>query len=317
MSFVSFCTFQSSEVIKIEKSPYSNIPGTQKIYVKTWGCAHNSSDSEYMAGQLAAFGYTLTDVKTEADLWLLNSCTVKNPAEDHFRNEIELAQKSGKYIVVAGCVPQGAPKAQFIQGLSVIGVQQIDRVVEVVEETLKGNTVRLLAPKKENGKKVGGASLQLPKVRRNPLIEIIAINTGCLNQCTYCKTKHARGDLGSYPPEEIVARAKQAFREGVVEIWLTSEDTGTYGRDIGTSLPVLLWALVDVIPEGCRLRLGMTNPPYILEHLDEMSKVLNHPRVYSFLHVPVQSGSDSVLGEMKREYCRKDFMHVVDFLQER
>lgn len=66
----------------------------------------------------------------------------------------------------------------------------------------------------------------LPKVRKNPLIEIIPINTGCLNQCTYCKTKHARGELGSYPPEEIIERARQSFTEGVVEIWLTSEDTG-------------------------------------------------------------------------------------------
>ncbi|GLV44868.1 uncharacterized protein CBL_14560 [Carabus blaptoides fortunei] len=305
------------EVPEIPKSVMSNIPGTQTIYVKTWGCAHNSSDSEYMAGQLAAYGYSLTQEKDKADLWLLNSCTVKNPAEDHFRNEIDSAKRQGKHIVLAGCVPQGAPKASFFQGLSVIGVQQIDRVVEVVEETLKGNTVRLFATKKENGKKSGGASLLLPKVRRNPLIEIIAINTGCLNQCTYCKTKHARGDLGSYPPEEIIARARQAFQEGVVEIWLTSEDTGTYGRDIGTSLPALLWQLVKEIPEGCRLRLGMTNPPYILEHLDEMSKILNHPRVYSFLHVPVQSGSDSVLADMKREYCRDDFKNVVDFLQNR
>ncbi|CAG9829168.1 unnamed protein product [Diabrotica balteata] len=294
-----------------------NIPGTQNIYIGTWGCAHNSSDSEYMAGQLAAYGYKLTDNKSEADLILLNSCTVKSPAEDHFRNEIESAKKQGKHLVLAGCVPQGAPKSSFIQGLSIIGVQQIDRVVEVVEETLKGNTVKLLGTKKENGKKMGGASLLLPKVRRNPLIEIIAINTGCLNQCTYCKTKHARGDLGSYPPEEIVARAKQAFEEGVVEIWLTSEDTGTYGRDIGTSLPELLWKLVEVIPEGCRLRLGMTNPPYILEHLEEIAKIMADSRVYAFLHVPVQSASDAVLGDMKREYCRKDFEHVVDFLRER
>ncbi|XP_050308772.1 threonylcarbamoyladenosine tRNA methylthiotransferase [Anthonomus grandis grandis] len=294
-----------------------NIPGVQSIYVKTWGCAHNSSDSEYMAGQLSAYGYQLTDDKTKANLWLLNSCTVKNPAEDHFRNEIESAKKQGKHVVLAGCVPQGAPKSSFVQGYSVIGVQQIDRVVEVVEETLKGNTVKLMGTKKENGKKIGGASLLLPKVRRNPLIEIIAINTGCLNQCTYCKTKHARGDLGSYPPEEIVARAQQAFEEGVVEIWLTSEDTGTYGRDIGTSLPALLWQLVEVVPPGCRLRLGMTNPPYILEHLEEIAKIMHHPRVYRFLHVPVQSGSDQVLADMKREYCRKDFEHVVEFLQEK
>lgn len=92
---------------------------------------------------------------------------------------------------------------------------------------------------------------------------------------------------------------------------------GTYGRDIGTSLPELLWQLVDVIPNGCRLRLGMTNPPYILEHLEEVAKIMSHPRVYSFLHVPVQSGSDEVLADMKREYCRQDFEHVVDFLQQK
>lgn len=69
-------------------------------------------------------------------------------------------------------------------------------------------------------------------------------------------------------PDEIVARAAQSLSEGVKEIWLTSEDTGTYGRDIGTSLPELLWKLVDIIPEDCMLRVGMTNPPYILEHLE-------------------------------------------------
>ena len=214
-------------------------------------------------------------------------------------------------------MPQGAPKSNFIQGLSIIGVHQIDRVVEVVEETLKGNTVKFLSKKKEAGKKTGGASLFLPKIRRNPLIEIIAINTGCLNQCTYCKTKHARGELGSYKPEQIIERAEQAFKEGVSELWLTSEDTGAYGRDIGTNLPELLWKLVDVIPDGCRMRIGMTNPPYILEHLEEIGKILQHPKIYSFLHIPVQSGSDKILSYMKREYTRADFEYIVDFLKER
>ena len=78
-----------------------------RVYVKTWGCAHNSSDSEYMAGQLAAQGYTITNNKEEANLWLLNSCTVKNPAEDHFKNEINKGLDNNKKVVVAGCVPQG------------------------------------------------------------------------------------------------------------------------------------------------------------------------------------------------------------------
>ena len=69
---------------------------------------------------------------------------------------------------------------------------------------------------------------------------------------------------------------------------MTSEDTGTYGRDIGSSLPALLQAVVAELPDGVMLRLGMTNPPYILEHLEAMADVLSHPRVYSFLHIPVQ-----------------------------
>lgn len=74
---------------------------------------------------------------------------------------------------------------------------------------------------------------------------------------------------------------------------------------------------MEVIPEGCMMRVGMTNPPYILEHLEEIGKILATPRVYAFLHVPVQSGSDSVLGDMKREYCCEDFHKVVDVLRER
>uniref|UniRef100_A0A3P9JUS8 tRNA-t(6)A37 methylthiotransferase n=1 Tax=Oryzias latipes TaxID=8090 RepID=A0A3P9JUS8_ORYLA len=295
----------------------SVIPGMQKIWMKTWGCSHNNSDGEYMAGQLAASGYKMTDDPAEADLWLLNSCTVKNPAEDHFRNSIKKAQEQDKKVVVAGCVPQAQPRMDYLKGLSIIGVQQIDRVVEVVDEAVKGHSVRLLGQKKEGGRRLGGARLDLPKIRKNPLIEIISINTGCLNACTYCKTKHARGDLASYPIEELVKRVRQSFQEGVCEIWLTSEDTGAYGRDIGTDLPTLLWRLVEQIPDGAMLRLGMTNPPYILEHLGEMAKILNHPRVYAFLHVPVQSASDSVLMDMKREYCIDDFKRVVDFLKER
>ncbi|CAB3363624.1 Hypothetical predicted protein [Cloeon dipterum] len=309
-----------SELLELRPSEVPNtdshIPGTQKIYFKTWGCTHNTSDSEYMAGQLQEYGYQIVndDQRDEADLWILNSCTVKTPAEDHLRNYMKMAK--GKPLVVAGCVPQGAPRSGYLSNISTIGVQQIDRVVEVVEETLKGNTVRLLGPKRQGGKKLGGASLLLPKVRRNPLIEIIPISTGCLNACTYCKTKHARGDLGSYPPAEIVARARQAFEEGVCELWLTSEDTGAYGRDIGTNLTEMLWQVVETIPDGCMLRLGMTNPPYMVELLPEMVKILNHPRVYSFLHVPVQSASDGVLADMKREYVRSDFEHLVDFLRE-
>ncbi|KNE63754.1 MiaB-like tRNA modifying enzyme, archaeal-type [Allomyces macrogynus ATCC 38327] len=295
-------------------------PGKAKVYVRTWGCSHNNSDSEYMAGILASHGYTIVATGDDADLWVLNGCTVKNPSEQTFVNAIRQAQDKGKKVVLAGCVTQAAPRNKMWDGLSIIGVQQIDEVVYVVEETLLGHSVRLMDPKKEPGTKVraGGAKLALPKIRKNPLIEIIAINTGCLNQCTYCKTKHARGELASYPVAEIVARVRQVLAEGIVEIWLTSEDTGTYGRDIGTDLPTLLWAILAELPtEGSvMLRVGMTNPPYILEHLPAMAEILRDARVYAFLHVPVQAAADRVLLDMRRQYSQAEFRQVVDYLRE-
>ncbi|XP_048332265.2 uncharacterized protein LOC125423073 isoform X2 [Ziziphus jujuba] len=289
----------------------SKIPGTQTIYIKTFGCSHNQSDSEYMAGQLSTFGYSLSDNPEEADLWLINTCTVKSPSQSAMDTLISKCKIARKPLVVAGCVPQGSRDLKELEGVSIVGVQQIDRVVEVVEETLKGHEVRLL-----NRRTL--PALDLPKVRKNKFVEILPINVGCLGACTYCKTKHARGHLGSYTIDSLVGRVRTVIADGVKEIWLSSEDTGAYGRDIGVNLPTLLNAIVAELPsdKSTMLRIGMTNPPYILEHLKEIADVLCHPCVYSFLHVPVQSGSDRVLSAMNREYSVGEFRTVVDTLTE-
>ncbi|KAF3944968.1 hypothetical protein ACB098_01G122800 [Castanea mollissima] len=289
----------------------SQIPGIQTIYIKTFGCSHNQSDSEYMAGQLSAFGYSLSDSPEEADLWLINTCTVKSPSQSAMDTLIAKCKNAKKPLVVAGCVPQGSRDLKELEGVSIVGVQQIDRVVEVVEETLKGHEVRLL-----NRKTL--PALDLPKVRKNKFVEILPINVGCLGACTYCKTKHARGHLGSYTIDSLVGRVNTVIADGVKEIWLSSEDTGAYGRDIGVNLPTLLNAIVAELPPDAStmLRIGMTNPPFILEHLKEIAEVLRHPCVYSFLHVPVQSGSDAVLNAMNREYTVSEFRTVVDTLTE-
>ncbi|PON33176.1 MiaB-like tRNA modifying enzyme, archaeal-type [Parasponia andersonii] len=264
-----------------------------------------------MAGQLSAFGYSLSENPEEADLWLINTCTVKSPSQSAMDTIITKGKSAKKLLVVAGCVPQGSRDLKQLEGVSVVGVQQIDRVVEVVEETLKGHEVRLLTRKTL-------PALDLPKVRKNKFVEILPINVGCLGACTYCKTKHARGHLGSYSVDSLVGRVRTVILDGVKEIWLSSEDTGAYGRDIGVNLPTLLKAIIAELPSDAStmLRIGMTNPPFILEHLNEIADVLCHPCVYSFLHVPVQSGSDAVLSGMNREYTVSEFRTVVDTLTE-
>ena len=158
---------------------------------------------------------------------ILNSCTVKDPSEAAFHNFVTEGQKLGKKLVVAGCVPQGIlgvdnftyimkfiihllciadSEASWLRDLSILGVKQIHRVLEVVEETLKGNCIQLLSLK-------GLPPLNLPKVRRDPHIEIVPISEGCLGHCTYCKTRFARGKLMSYPMDMICQRIQEVSIE--------------------------------------------------------------------------------------------------------
>jgi len=292
------------------------VPGTQRVYVKTFGCSHNTSDAEFMMGQLSSYGYHLVDSPQEADVCVINSCTVKGPSQEAFMTAVQRAKAMGRPVVVSGCVPQADRTIPGLEDVSVIGITQIDRVVEVVEQTLQGHIVRLLGKKSL-------PSLDLPKVRRNPHVEIIPLSTGCLGSCSYCKTKHARGKLGSYETEAILDRVRRAISEGVMEIWLTSEDTGAYGIDLATDIAALLRAVVGVLEAHpgsagrVMVRLGMTNPPYMLRHCGSVGEVLRHPQVYEFIHVPIQSGSNDTLRHMVREYTVEDFHALVDGLKQR
>jgi threonylcarbamoyladenosine tRNA methylthiotransferase CDKAL1 len=233
------------------------IPGAGRtVYVKSYGCGHNTSDGEVMAGLLQRAGYNVTNslVAERIDAFLINSCTVKSPSESSFRALVAECKRRGGEVVVTGCVPQADAKQAEEQwgDVSVIGVQQIERVVEVVEEALRGNRVHLLGRSKKNK-----PSLDLPKIRRNQFVEIIPINLGCLGACTYCKTVHARGSLTSYTREQVVSRVRQSVAEGVKEIRLTSEDAGAYGRDIGTNIAQLLRDVLEAVPDGVMVKLGM------------------------------------------------------------
>lgn len=324
-------TVNPRENPKRQREKHGNdVPGDATIFVHTFGCGHNVSDGEYMAGQLVDHGYRITDDFKSADCFLINSCTVKNPSEDHFVTLVRRAKESGKPVVVAGCVPQGDPQGKEWSDVSVIGVKQIHQAASVVEEALRGHIVRAIDEKETSH--AGGRRqvvreevlpivaetiplprLDLPKVRRNNFIEIIPINVGCLNNCTYCKTKQARGDLQSWPVDEIVNRVRQVVLEGVREIRLTSEDVGAYGIDIGTDIVQLLLAVSkEVERTDVMIRVGMSNPPYLLRHVGAVAEILKHKNFFEFIHIPVQSGSNAILDSMKREYTVEEFLECVD-----
>jgi MiaB-like tRNA modifying enzyme len=276
-----------------------------KVYIKTFGCSLNLADSEAMAGILEKEGNFLVNSSDEADLIVINSCAVKNEAENKlFR---ELRKNKDKKIVVTGCVPQSNPSylKTKLKDYSILGVNQLDKVAGVAEEVMNGSIVQLISKEKKE-------RVTLPKHRLNLFVEIIPICEGCMDSCNYCKTKHARGSLYSYRPREIREAAFNALNEGVKEIWLTSQDNGCYGFDIGTNSAELINNICEHPNKDFKLRFGMANPHHIKKILPQLIEAFKNPQVYKFLHIPIQSGSDKVLEEMKRTYTAKDYLDIVE-----
>ncbi|MFQ5474665.1 MAG: tRNA (N(6)-L-threonylcarbamoyladenosine(37)-C(2))-methylthiotransferase [Candidatus Nanoarchaeia archaeon] len=276
-----------------------------KIAFITFGCSLNQADSEAMAGLLSSVGYDVVEDADSANLVVVNSCTVKNLAESKFFKIIKDLELKNKKIVVAGCIPQADRKLveESLKDYSIVGTSQLKRIVEVVEQTMEGNVIHYLQREKN-------PRLDLPKIRKNEIIDIIPISEGCLDACAYCKTKHARGSLLSYDPEMIVQQVRDAVKDGCKEIWMTSQDTGCYGFDIDTSLPELMKRVLSI--EGdYMVRMGMMNPHHVLNILENMIDIYKNPRVFKFLHIPVQSGNDIVLGKMGRRYSVEEYKQII------
>lgn len=273
------------------------------IHFITFGCSANQADSEQMAGLLKEARFKIVDTLETADIVILNSCTVKNPSEKSFFRKLEEIKSKYCYkiIIIAGCIPQSDPEK--VSNYSLIGPRQIHKVVEVVEEAINGNVIHAL-----NDDEV--PSLNQPRCRKNNLIAIIPIARGCLGNCTYCKTKSARGNLVSYSIEDVKKEVETASRDGVKEVWLTSQDNSCYGFDINTNLAKLLEELVTV-PGKFMIRLGMMNPNHLLKYKDDFIQILEHPKIFKFLHLPVQSGSNEILKKMNREYTLQEFNNLV------
>ncbi|MFW5852839.1 MAG: tRNA (N(6)-L-threonylcarbamoyladenosine(37)-C(2))-methylthiotransferase, partial [Nanoarchaeota archaeon] len=229
--------------------------------------------------------------------------------ESFFKKKLKELSKKGKKVVVAGCISQSDSDVKELEDFSLIGTYQIHNITPVVEETLNGNTVRLVAEENES-------RLNLPKIRQNELIEIVPISHGCDGHCTFCKTKQARGELYSYPIKDIVKHVKNAVNEGVREIWLTSQDNGAYGLDIDTDFTELLKQILR-IPGDYKIRVGMANPWHMLDILDEMIWLFKeHKKLFRFLHIPVQAGNNRVLKLMGRKHSAQDFKYITKRLRD-
>jgi MiaB-like tRNA modifying enzyme len=275
-----------------------------RIYVEAFGCSANMADSEMIQGLLRRAGHIIAVEPESADASLILSCTVKTPTQKKIEKRIRKIHRFERPLVVAGCMPKAQRDlvAKLAPGASMMGPNNIREVVEVVETALKGGALEALE---------GGDPDRtcLPRIRENPLIHIAPIASGCLGSCSYCIVKRARGGLTSFPAEAIVEDARAALRSGCKEIWITAEDTAAYNWE-GIVLPGLLERLSS-FPGLYFIRVGMMTPNQALPILEDLIEAYRSERIFKFLHIPVQSGSDEVLRRMGRRYTVDDFQGLV------
>ncbi len=274
-----------------------------KIFVEAYGCSASFSDSEMMSGLILNGGHTLVDNSSESDLNIVVTCSVKDATANKMIHRIKSLKT--KPLVVAGCLPKAEKSTveKFSENASLLGPNSLGKTLQVIDSTLKGT--KQIALEDSDLSKVG-----LPKVRLNPVIGIVEIASGCMSECTFCQTKLSKGGLTSYRIGDIVRQIETEIKDGCKEVWLTSTDNGCYGFDINTDLPSLIDTVVD-IPHDFKIRVGMMNPMYMSRIKENLIKSFDSDKVYKFLHIPVQSGSNKVLNDMKRGHTVETFREIV------
>ena len=273
-----------------------------KIWVEAYGCSASFSDSEMISGLIVNGGHTLANNSEESDLNVIVTCSVKDATAAKMVHRIK--KSNSKPLVVAGCLPKAEQKTveKFAENASLLGPNSIGKTLQVIKSTLDGQ--KIVALEDTDISKIG-----LPKIRLNSAIGIVEIASGCMSECTFCQTKLSKGDLKSYRIGDIVRQVKTEISDGCNEVWLTSTDNGCYGLDIGADLPELVNTISE-IDKNFFIRVGMMNPMYMPKIRDGLLKSFESNKVFKFLHVPVQSGSNKVLNDMKRGHTEQTFRDV-------
>ena len=289
---------------------------TQKLHIKTWGCQMNEYDSSKMADLLhSTHGLELTDVPEEADVLLLNTCSIREKAQEKVFHQLgrwkELKKSNPKLLIgVGGCV--ASQEGEHIRTRApyvdiVFGPQTLHRLPEMINQIRggKSSVVDISFPEIEKFDR-------LPEPRAEGPTAFVSIMEGCNKYCTYCVVPYTRGEEVSRPVDDILFEIAQLAEQGVREVNLLGQNVNayrgpTYDGEICTFAEVLrLVAAIDGID---RLRFTTSHP---IEFTDDIIDVYRDtPELVSFLHLPVQSGSDRILTMMKRGHTAIEYKSII------
>jgi threonylcarbamoyladenosine tRNA methylthiotransferase CDKAL1 len=268
-----------------------------KIYIETYGCTANKNDENIMRGLLERHHHKLVSQIADADLLILNTCTVIQTTEQRMLSRLRVFKQTQKPLIVTGCMAAAQP--QLIHSITphalFLPPRSIHHIIDLINGTqpVMTETPKPLMPKHYD-------SITTP----------ITIAEGCALSCAYCITKIARGNLHSFPQKDILTDITTALRHGCKELYLTAQDTAAYGLDTHTNLGVLLTNITQLL-HTFRVRVGMMNPSTLKKNLTPILTAFAHSAIYKFLHIPVQSGDNDILAKMNRKYTIDEFMDIV------
>jgi len=272
-----------------------------RYHIETYGCTSNRGETQQIEQALREGGHHPVDGPEAADVAILNTCTVLEKTEQNMlRRAKELDAETPGDLVVTGCMA-------LAQG-DMFREEDVDAEIlhwdEVPDHVLNGE-----CPTVTDGTE--------PVL--NGVVGILPIARGCMSDCSYCITKQATGRIDSPSVEENVEKARALVHAGAKEVRITGQDTGVYGwdRNQGESLlPELLDRICDIDGQF-RVRVGMANPKGVHGVREELARVFaENDELYNFLHAPVQSGSDDVLADMRRQHAVGEYVEVVETFDE-
>lgn len=269
-----------------------------KIFTEVYGCTANKADASLIKGLLLENNYELTEKSENADTIVVLTCTVIDTTEQKILSKLKKYKKTGKPVIIAGCMAslQNEKVKKILPDAKFLPPQYSHHIINVIN-----NRKTVFKKKNKTSFTKHFDSITAP----------ISIAEGCMFSCAYCITTIARGKLHSFPIDEIKKDVCFAVKNGCKEIQLTSQDTSSYGFDNKNNLGELLLEICK-IQGDFRTRVGMMNPYTCKKNLEIIIKGFNNPKIYKFIHLPVQSGDNSILEKMNRKYTVKDFIKIVE-----
>ena len=281
-----------------------------RFHIETYGCTSNMGNSMDAASALISLGHLPSNIE-EADIIVVNTCAVTQKTENKIIKR--LRQLPPERLIISGCLSIAIPEStEQIPCRKVMGQLNGSSALEIVRSL--GDELSGHPASNDPYNWIADKEIVHDVIAPEHLCAIINIAEGCRGRCSYCIVRRARGKLVSRSPVEVVEQARSMIDSGAVELQLAAQDTAAYGMDIGSSLPELLNMIVE-IPGKFMVRVGMMNPNTAQTILNELADALRCPKVYKFLHMPVQSGSNEVLEKMCRGYRADDYMEIVRLLR--